>query len=62
MSNKYLKFNSRSKYGNCLSNFSLLPVVIDDNYFISGEHCFHYYKYLSAYKLASNERKKNFRV
>ena len=55
--NKYLKFNSRSKNGKCLSNFSLLPIKLNNIYYISGEHCFQSNKYIEASKKTNNPQR-----
>ena len=57
---KFLKFYSKSKYANELSNFSGLKVVIDDVVYKTGEHCFHGRKYLAAATLyTEDEKRKN---
>lgn len=57
----YLKFNSRSKEGKCLSNFSNHHIIIKQKYFKTGEHCFHYMKYYYCSKKCNNEKKKKLR-
>lgn len=57
MSN-YLKFNSRSKIGRCLSNFSNYQIHKKNKIFITGEHCFHYMKYYYCSKDTTVNRKK----
>ena len=44
----YLKFNSKSKNGRCLSNFADLEVQMNGNVFLTGEHAFHFWKYSNA--------------
>ena len=44
----YLKFNSKSKSGKCLSNFADLEVQMNGNVFLTGEHAFHFWKYSHA--------------
>lgn len=53
----YLKFNSRSKEGKCLSNFSNHNIIINKKYFKTGEHCFHYMKYYYCSKKCEYDRK-----
>ena len=55
-----ISFSSRKEYAKCLSNFSLLPIIIDNNeYYDTAEHYFHGKKYalLSEY-CRDQERKK----
>lgn len=44
----YLKFYSKSKAGNELSNFANLKVIVNGKEYKSGEHAFHGQKYLVA--------------
>ena len=53
----YLKFNSRSKEGKCLSNFSNHNIIIKNKHFKTGEHCFHYMKYYYCSKKCDKNRK-----
>ena len=53
----YLKFNSRSKEGKSLSNFSNHNIIIKNKHFKTGEHCFHYMKYYYCSKKCDKNRK-----
>jgi predicted NAD-dependent protein-ADP-ribosyltransferase YbiA (DUF1768 family) len=60
-SQKYLKFSSKGKTGQVLSNFSNLQVVIDGKTYKTGEHAFHGNKYFTAselYDSTNTKRKK----
>ena len=41
-----IKFYSKSKEGKCLSNFADYSVILDDRFYLTGEHVFHGNKYL----------------
>ena len=58
---KYLKFWSKGKKGQVLSNFSELNVEIDGRTYKSGEHAFHASKYFTSanlYEKPDSKRKK----
>ena len=54
-----IKFNSKSKNGKCLSNFSAHPVEINNIIYLTGEHAFHgqKYRWISTHSLG--ERKES---
>ena len=60
-SKKYLKFSSKGKTAQALSNFADLQVIIDGKTYKTGEHAFHANKYFTSselYKDASKRKQK----
>jgi predicted NAD-dependent protein-ADP-ribosyltransferase YbiA (DUF1768 family) len=54
-----LKFYSKSKDGQCLSNFADIEIQLENKIFSTGEHAFHYMKYYNASKYANSDKRKN---
>tara|TARA_B100001057_G_C22814544_1_gene936828 strand:+ start:1013 stop:1543 length:531 start_codon:yes stop_codon:yes gene_type:complete len=57
---KMLKFFSKSKTGQCLSNFSLHPVELNGVIYPTGEHAFHGEKFKFIASKVSCETKKQY--